>query len=157
MESKESDTSFINLDKARWQIAKVWLIGSVIPFLAMVIQSVLGKHGGSDGIQAAWSWFLPNIMPTLLLILGVLGSSAFQRGDRVVRDQFLELSWWLSAVYLFVVTSTLLLEVISVMEPAKLMTVSNYWLTPLQSLTAAAIGVLFTTQEEEKPHPSAPK
>lgn len=36
----------------------------------MVLQSIFGKFG--TRVEEAWAWFLPTIMPTLSLIIGVL-------------------------------------------------------------------------------------
>ena len=157
MNSKiDAGTDFMPLDNARWRLTYLWFPAAGVPFLIMIIQSALGKFG--TDIQAAWSWFLPNVMPTLTLILGVLASVAFEAsGSREVRRPFFLLSYALSAVYLGVLTLTMFLQVFSSMKAVEFMSVSSFWLTPLQSLAAGAIGVLFTTQKTSagKPDPEA--
>ena len=50
---------------------------------------------------------------------------------------------WLSLAYLLVLAATILLQPFSPMNPIELFTASNYWLTPIQGLVVAAIGVLY--------------
>jgi len=152
MHSGSDDPDFMVLDKARWALTWVWLVGAAIPFVILIIQSVMGKYGTNNGIQRAWAWFLPNVTPTLVLMVGVLGAAAFSRDDnRLVRRDFFSLSRALSLFYLCVLTLTFVLEVLSTIPPDQLMTMSNYWLSPLQSLTAGAIGLLFTSQKAKSP------
>jgi hypothetical protein len=69
----------IPLDRARNHLAKIWLTGAGIVFLLLVIQSILGKYEGQ--LQEVWSWFVPTVVPTIALMLGVLGASALAEHD----------------------------------------------------------------------------
>lgn len=145
-EPENSERQFVALDDARFRLAKVWFIGGAIPFGTMIIQSALGKFG--DDVQQAWAWLLPNLMPTLLLMVGVLGAAALTTTEkRRVRGSYYAFSLWLSVAYLITISATSVLELFSSLSPIRLMTMSNYWLTPLQGLAAGSIGFLFTTHE----------
>jgi hypothetical protein len=135
------------LEQARNSLAVIWFVGAGLAFLLLATQSILGRWGSS--LQEVWAWFVPTIGPTLALMLGVIGATAIQeqQEERTVKSFFLGLSKGLSAFYLIVLLLTMLLEPISPMGGMKLFSVSNYWLSPLQSLVVAAITVLFTSQE----------
>jgi cytochrome bd-type quinol oxidase subunit 2 len=143
-----SDFTNLPLDTARSHLTAIWLIGGGLMFAILVLQSILGKYGGQ--MQQAWSWFIPTIMPTLSLMLGVIGASALgQKDPRNVRRDFYNIARWLSIAYLTVLALTILLEPFSPMkDPTELFTVSNYWLTPLQGLVVGVIGVLFTANQK---------
>jgi hypothetical protein len=84
-------------------------------------------------------------------MLGVLGAAALGRQDRrTVKRSFYELTFWLSLAHLVVLGATILLEPFSPMESLDLLSISNYWIAPIQALSVAAIGYLFTSDSERK-------
>jgi hypothetical protein len=138
----------VPLEQARSQLVFVWLIGGGVLFAVLVIQSILGRYGVH--IQEAWSWFIPTIVPTISLMIGVLGSAALGSDDRrSVRRTFFVITWWLSVAYLMVLGLTVVLQPFSPLEAIQLYQVSNYWLTPIQGVVTAAIGFLFASQRLE--------
>lgn len=143
------------LEDARTRLATVWFIGAGLIFLVLVVQSILGKYSGQ--LQEVWSWFVPTVVPSLALMLGVIGADALRTStdERRVKLPFFRLSHALSTFYLFVLTLTVLLEPFSQTPGLQLFILSNYWLSPLQGLVVAAMGVLFASQEgaevEKKP------
>jgi cytochrome bd-type quinol oxidase subunit 2 len=141
----------IPLDRARNDLAKIWLTGAGIVFLLLIIQSILGKYEGQ--LQEVWSWFVPTMVPTIALMLGVLGASALAEHDeeRSVNKAFFGISRSLSFFYLGVLALTLLLQPFSDKPAVQLYTLSNYWLAPIQGIVVAALGVLFTSHEKTKP------
>lgn len=145
---------------ARWRLAYFWLAGAGLVFLILVVQSLTGYY--EPKTEQAWSWFLPTVMPTLSLIIGVLVADARKRRQALQDDEPAEptpahrplyrLSGALSALYLLMVTVSILVQPLlaSLPEPIKpleLMTRSNLWLGPLQGLTAAALAYFFTSGE----------
>ena len=78
----------ISLDDVRNQLAKIWLIGSGLVFLLLVVQSLLHAYG--DLTQDVWGWFLPTLLPTLGLIVTVLTYTALDplATGSVVRRSF---------------------------------------------------------------------
>jgi hypothetical protein len=137
----------IPLEDARNRLAAIWFGGALVPFLILVVQSVMGHYG--DSVQKVWAWFVPTLGPSLALILGVIGAMALAADEdpRCVKPFFLRLATGISVVYLTVLTLTFLLEPIGSVQGMELFTLSNYWLAPLQSLAVAALTVLFTSHE----------
>jgi cobalamin synthase len=144
--AKGTNSERIPLDKARNNLTIVWFVGAALSFVLLAAQSILGKF---DSLQDVWGWYTPTVFPTSALMLGVIGATALQPGydKRVVKTFFFKLSRALSAFYLLILLLTMLLEPFSRLQGMALFTVSNYWLSPIQSLVVAAITVLFTSHE----------
>lgn len=135
----------IPIERVWTKLARLWLIGSGIVFLIVVLQSVLGKYG--NHADEVWAWFVPTTVPTVSLIVGVMGARAVGTQDRrTVKSTFVSLAWWLSLVYLIVLLLTIVLEPYSPFESLDLLKMSNYWLSPLQGLAIATIGHVFTSK-----------
>ncbi len=131
----------------RRQLAVLWFGVGLALFVVLVLQSVLDRFG--DRVEDAWSWFLPSVMPTLLLIVGVLVLDVASNGyaDKNIDPFFFWVTFALSAVYLLLVAATLLLQPFTGVPILDLMKQSNLWLGPLQGLVAAALGVFFVKGE----------
>lgn len=127
---------------AKKRLAAVWFPGAGLIFLVVLAASIL-----PDGATASklWTWFLPTVMPTLSLIVGVLVLDARGRIAAVQEvDAFLfRLAFGLSAFYLIIVALTLLLTPFS----AELLDRSQLWLAPVQGLTSAALGAFFVQRD----------
>ena len=140
----------IPLEKARNDLVRIWLVGAGLAFGLLVIQSILGKYEGQ--LQEVWSWFVPTVVPTVSLMLGVLGAGALaeHEEERNVKQSFFGVSRSLSFFYLGLLAVTLVLQPFSDKPPVQLYTLSNYWLGPIQGLVVAALGILFTSQEKAR-------
>jgi len=138
----------VPLYMARWKLARLWLLFSGLIALVLIIQSTLGKYPGKA--ENVWSWALPTILPTLSVILTVLGANALEPDDKsvTVRQTFYSLAFWLSLAYLTLVLLTITLDPITPYESVELMTLSNLWLGPFQGIVASAIAVLFFTKKK---------
>jgi hypothetical protein len=116
--------------------------------MILFIQTIMGRY--SDNVSEVWAWFLPTIMPTLSLIIGVLvleavGSAAkFHYVDRL----FFRLSFILSFTYLLLIAYTILLKPFSPLPAVELMKHSNLWLGPFQGLVSGSLGVFFLKGEK---------
>jgi len=139
----------VPMEKVRWRLAKLWFIGGGAIFLILVIQSILGKYG--DRVQETFSWFVPTIVPTLALMIGVLGGAAMgAKDERRVSRTFCNMTCGLSVAYLLILACIILLQPISpIKDSLKLYTLCNYFLTPIQGLVMAALGFIFTKQESQ--------
>src|SRR6266700_5462802 len=135
------------LEQARNSLTIVWFVGAGISFVLLAAQSILGKFENS--LQEVWGWYTPTVFPTSALMLGVIGATALQAGydKRVVKTFFFKLSRALCAFYLLILLLTMLLAPFSPIQGMALFTMSNYWLSPIQSLVVATITVLFTSHE----------
>ena len=131
--------------------ARVWLVGAGLIFFIMVIQSLRGVY--ADKTQEAWGWFLPTVLPSLLLIMGAITYTALDPNatNAVVRKTFVPIAKWLSIAYIFTVLLTILMQPFVGSKPEDaiaLMRTSNLWLGPFQGLVSSALGVLFVSKEK---------
>src|SRR3546814_20985559 len=55
---------------SKWMLAAIWLVGAGGVFRLLVAQSLLGRY--EPATHEVWGWFLPTVMQTLSLIVGVL-------------------------------------------------------------------------------------
>jgi len=137
----------ISTKMCRKRLAILWFGFGFVLFIVLVLQSVFGRFG--DWVEDAWSWFLPSIMPTLSLIVGVLvlDVTSGRDAEKKVGSFFFWLAFLLSAVYLVLVATTLFLQPFTGVPPLDLMKLSNLWLGPLQGLVAAVLGAFFVKGE----------
>lgn len=142
-------TTTISVRTCKKRLASLWLSVGLALFILLVLQSTLGKFG--TRIEEAWAWFLPTIMPTLSLIIGVLVldvSSTRQRDKQIDRFLFW-LAFGLSSIYLALVMLVPLMQPLTGSSPFELMKRSNFWLGPLQGLVAAVLGAFFVKSARE--------
>jgi len=141
----------VSLEEARWALGKVWFIGAALIAGLLIFQSLANVYEGRT--QAVWGWALPNIMPTLSLMIGVFAAAALQEhveSESIgVRRPFLRVGRGLSAFHLLAVAGTIMAEPFlgtvagSDANPMALFDMSNIWLAVLQGMVAAVIGALF--------------
>ena len=138
----------IPMERCKRHLALLWLVGSAILFILLIAQTVGNHYGDKD--NEAWGWLLPNLMPTLLLIVGALMADAFGTGAKAksVDDFVYKVALALSAVYLFMVVLPIGLQPYVSYTPIELLKRSNLWLGPLQGLVSAAVGVFFVKAEK---------
>ncbi len=138
----------VSIRKCRKRLATLWFIGAGLIFFVVLFQTFLGRYTG--GVDAAWGWLLPTVMPTLSMIIGVLVSESFltQQGDKVVDKFVYRLSFMLSLSYLIVVALTIFMQPFSSLSPLDLLKQSHLWLGPFQGLVAASLGAFFVSAEK---------
>jgi hypothetical protein len=76
----------IPIEDVRSGLFLVWSFGAGIPLLILILQSLAGRYGAE--VQSVWSWFIPTVVPSISLMLGVLGATALSgesTKDRLVR------------------------------------------------------------------------
>src|SRR5437879_10404937 len=95
--------------KAKQRLAVLWFAGAGVVFLGVLVLSL--RAAPALAPSAVWSWYLPTVMPTLSLIIGILVGDALGHSvKKKSADAFLfRLTWAISASYLSVVALTLLL------------------------------------------------
>ena len=129
--------------RCKRRLATVWFLLAGVIFLLLVIQTVMGYYG--QRATDAWGWFLPNVMPTLSLIVGVLVLDQMGGGVKTrTADAFLyRLALGLSLAYLLLILLSILVQPFAPLPPLDLMQQSNLWLGPLQGLVAGTLGAFF--------------
>src|SRR4051812_9001875 len=115
----ELKAAVTSLDTVRSRLATVWLVGAGLIFVILVVQSLMGRY--ADRTQEAWGWLLPTIMPTLGMIVTVLGYTAIDPlfSTSVVRKSFFQIAFWLSTLYLILVLLTILIQPKAANDPVK--------------------------------------
>lgn len=143
-------SELLPLDEARNSLFLVWACGAGPFIFILVIQSNLNVFG--DRVQEVWGWALPTIMPTLGMIITVLGYTALDPSSStaVVRRGFFRISWWMSFFYLLLILMTVLVQpILNFNDRFEAMKHSNLYLGPIQGLVASALGVLFVTKQSK--------
>lgn len=138
----------ISTKVCRRRLAILWFTFGLLLFIVLMLQSIFDRFG--DRVEDAWSWFLPSIMPTLSLIIGVLILDVTSDSDveKKVDPFFFWIAFLLSVVYLVLVATTIFILPFTRLPPLDLMKLSNLWLGPLQGLAAAALGAFFVKGEQ---------
>lgn len=150
----------IALDAARWNLAWIWFSGCAVVVAILIAQTVAGAYGSQT--QGAFSWALPNFLPTLALMLSVVAQDALRQyepgKEMTVRASFFKLARALSVFYIFVLSLSILLQpffadgaITDGSSRVAALQVTNLWLGPLQGLVVAALGTLFFLKQDEKP------
>lgn len=160
-----SSSDRTSLDLARRRLAQIWFAGSGV-FLLLIIGQAIGTVYRNQ-TQDLFSWALPTFLPTLSLILSVLAANAIVPPDAAedetqVRRTFYDLSLWISVFYLVVLIGSTIaapLAASSINDASykalNVLQLSNFWLTPLQSLVVVITGTMFFTKEKSgRPAPS---
>jgi hypothetical protein len=128
------------------RLALAWLLGSGTMMILLIVQSTRGVYG--QNVEKAWSWFLPTTLPTLSLIIGSLIHHSGRLNSNATADKLVyQVAYWMSIGYLLVVLSTFLLQPFSASTPLQLMTMSQFWLAPLQGLVSLALGAFFVSRK----------
>src|SRR5215472_15633433 len=93
-------TGLMPLELARGRLAAVWLCLGLFIIVTVIVQSVFNVYQGRA--EDVWKWLLPTIMPTLLLVISVLGYSAASSvfSGALVRKSFYRITALLSVFYL---------------------------------------------------------
>lgn len=129
-------------------LAIVWLIGFILPFAILALQTLFGYYEGKE--SEAWSWFTPIILPTIGLVVGTLVADAMnphpeEQLKRVNLTIFI-VTLILSLVYLSVTISVILIGQYQHVEPSQMFKRSGPVLGAIQSLVTATMGFFFVNK-----------
>ncbi|UAK24522.1 hypothetical protein [Sphingomonas nostoxanthinifaciens] len=130
----------------RLRLMLAWVVGGGLVLTVMILQTSLGHYG--DDAEAAWQWLIPNLVPSLTLVLGV---SAFTKPEPVdmpsgMKPLFL-VCMAMSIFYLLVLALPILIQPMVGTAPLPLLHQSNLWLGPLQGLASSLLGVFFAREK----------
>ncbi len=142
----------VSLDKVHSRLMILWSVGCGIPFLLLITQSLFSVYDSS--VDKVWSWFLPNILPIIGIMISALASTAFDATSGTMVKKLLAVAATvLSIVYLGAISLTILIQpftATSAESRIALMNQSNIWLGPMQGLVSSSIAALFVTKEKKK-------
>lgn len=135
----------LRAEKARRWLGLLWLGSALVLFLVIFLQGLTGRYGEHGAhLKDAWAWFLPTVLPTCSLIVGVWFADR-KRGRREKPAE--RFRFWvalaLSAFYLLLVWLTLFGQVYSDLSVLEMFQLSHLWLAPAQGLAAAALAAFF--------------
>jgi hypothetical protein len=161
------------LGRARAQLISIWLLWSACIFTLVLVQSISHKYDsgasianalapatpqagsgaeeeGKDHTADLWKWLLPNLLPTLTMMVSAVAAGAFSAKEEVmVRRDFHRFAISLSVFYLTVLLGLILIQPIanprSAADQIRSLQTSNIATGPIQGLVAAALSVLFAT------------
>ncbi len=133
----------VSLTQSKKRLVVLWFIGSGIAVLIVLLQTILGRYTGA--VEQAWSWFLPTVLPTLSLMIGVFVTDTLKsnHSDKQVDKFMYNIAFGLSVTYFIIIFITIFMQPFFDQSPIKLMKHSNLWLAPLQGLVAASLGAFF--------------
>src|SRR3712207_4831062 len=132
--------TLVSLETVRGRLALIWFGGWAGGFVMLVGQSVGGVFG--DPLEKTWAWAIPNIAPTLSLMISVFAAYAVIPSDEVdrmqVRTTFFKLAFGLSIFYLINVVVVIVAAPFTsdtagagTLRPVDVLHTSNFWLGPL--------------------------
>ncbi|MGO9122526.1 MAG: hypothetical protein ACLQPD_33545 [Desulfomonilaceae bacterium] len=140
----------LTMTTCKHRLAALWFGVAGVLFFILLFQTILGRFGtrASD----AWNWWLPTIMPTLSLVIGVLVKDALTNvmSDMKVDSFLFWLTFGISAAYLTAVLSLFLFQPFTEVGPFELMGQSKLWLSPFQWLVAGSMGAFFVNAPPQK-------
>ena len=137
-------------DACKARLTLLWFGLSGLLFAFMMLYTIRGVPFGVRTTEV-WAWIMPNIMPTLTLIISVLVLDSKGKGLQLpAPSPFL---FWLAMVLSVVYLATLLILVV---VPANftdqpspdLLRSTGVWLGPLQGLVSGALGGFFVLKPE---------
>ncbi len=140
--------SRISMARCKTQLTIIWFIGSGILFTIFFAQTIGGRYG--ENMNEAWSWLLPNIMPTLALVTGVLVTDSMGKSAKIksVNRFLFQLAFWLSIAYMLTMISTILLwPITNELKPLTYLQKSSVWLAPFQGLISGLMGAFFIQKD----------
>lgn len=139
----------MTLKSSRNLLTLIWIVGFLPPFFILAARTYFGSYYG-DNDKEAWSWFTPNIVPTLGVIIGTVASSAVgkQTEEKTVDSFFFKLTVALSILYLTVFNLIFILEPLSDSPPLETLKRSSLFLGIAQGLVTSALGAFFVRSSE---------
>jgi hypothetical protein len=148
----------ITINEAQKRLARLWGIGAAAAFLLLLWVSFGAHVFKAESVSDAWNWLLPLVMPFLTLIVTSVVSEAQQQNPSTAPTSglALALAWWISLGYILLTIGSLLAVLWLPAEPVALLKMSNLWLTPIQTLLSAAMGVFFTQRRQAGDQPTQP-
>ncbi len=131
----------------QFRLMLVWLIGGGGLLVILFVLNIQNLYGTAD--KTVWNWFAPFVVPTLALMLGVVGANATRdpsdETERTVDQAFYRIAMGFSAAYL---GGLLVVIAASVSEPdipslERLLERTSLYITGAQGLVGLMIGVFF--------------
>lgn len=116
--------------------------------MLLIVQSVFGFYGfDKNSVREVWSWFLPNILPTLSLIIGSMFAFGHTQSSEKISRMASRFCCFLSLGYLLTLGLTMFLIPLPhelgikvFVNRLEFLKSSSLWLAPFQGLVTATLG-----------------
>lgn len=134
------------------RLALVWYLLSAPAFILLILQTLSGVWASKE--TQLWGWALPTMMPTLLLVTGIVVVDAVQAMNqgklaRTVPVFARDVTIGLSTFYLILVNVVIVFTRRTGYSLDALQR-SSAFLGPVQGLVGLALAVFFGTAKEDK-------
>ena len=128
-------------------LAVLWLVACVALVTILLFQTQVGRFGAD--YQRAWSWLIPQIFPTLSVIIGGISYGILnQQQEFQVDKPPYQMALWFSAAYLLIMLLTLLIEPDHKwMTNIQWLDASKLWFTALNASVNALLGAFFVSSK----------
>ena len=138
-------TERVPVSRGQWILGSVWLLGFLAIAGLLVSQVVGGRLNTEAKIEEVWNWYLPLILPTMSLIIGVIAVHAAKpEPTATVTRSAYRLALILSLAYLVLLAVA---PIINGTNNVDMLGMSLLWLTPIQTLVGVALGAFFQSRE----------
>jgi hypothetical protein len=133
------------LEQCQRRLLATWYLGVAPTFVVLLGQTFFGFYGEKAG--DAWSWLLPAVMPTLLLVMGTVKAAAKQSAttEQTVDRYYFRLAFTFSVAYLLILNAVLFTVPFSPL-PLEHLRQSNFFIGPFQGLVGGALGAVFASR-----------
>lgn len=157
----------IYMSKCKVRLAWLWLIMVGFILLLLIGQHVFGKYDYKIRVQKerhiweiknqsksieAGKWFFTVVIPSLALIAAALAQDILRKKrkkkDRKVNRSTFRLFFFLSFLYLLVVSLVILVNPFSSHTQLELMKQSKAWLIPFQVVVGMGLGAFFIVKKD---------
>lgn len=142
----------ISIIKIQNQLQLIWYIGAAVLFLILVASTFSEAfvtttiEGPKQQADKVWAWFIPLICPTLILIAATAFANAKTTGrnTKTIKTSFGRFVQYLSLFYLLMLTLIVAgWPLLPQENPLDTITLSNYFLGPIQGLVVTCVGNIF--------------
>lgn len=144
--------------ECQMRLAVIWLLPCLLLFVLMMIQTFTGRLASPE---LGWKWLVATVLPTISVIVGgIVHSASDTKAAFAIDEKIYNLCKWISYGYLGIVVLTLLLAgpVATQKTPEEWLSISNFWITPLQAPLGIVLGVFFasSTPTDKAKSPAVP-
>lgn len=138
----------LSQESCRRRLTLLWFGFSGLIFAFMLLYTLRGLPFGPRTAEV-WGWLMPNIMPTLTLIVSVLVLESRGKGVDLppASPLLFRLALLMSVVYLLTLLALVVVPANFTDQPAlELLRSTGIWLGPFQGLVSGALGGFFVSK-----------
>jgi hypothetical protein len=134
----------MKMDKCKNRLLTIWGFSFLGIFIVLLVQSFAGKYG--DRHLEVTGWFVPLMLPTLLLMIGVFIADAKneeQLKTTNANQTLFKIAEYGSIFYILLIYLVFFLEPFFSLSPFEMMTTAKPFLSIIDSVLTGLIGYFF--------------